>query len=65
MANWNYVGIPHLDRQIGDTTTIMAVSEGKEDFERLFEHRFGKQTLTKFWVAAVRLAMSVIADCSS
>ncbi len=36
-------GIPHLDRQINDVTTIMLLSEGKEEFVHYFERRFGKQ----------------------
>lgn len=36
-------GIPHLDRQINDTITVMRLSDGKDEFVRNFERLFGKQ----------------------
>jgi len=36
-------GIPHLDRQIEDIILLMNIADSKEEFERLFERRFGKQ----------------------
>lgn len=35
-------GNPHLDRQIGTVTTLMRVSDSKNEFERLFEKAFAK-----------------------
>jgi P63C domain len=36
-------GIPHLDRQLTAVTTIMELSDGKEEFKDNFDKLFGKQ----------------------
>ncbi|MCX6543469.1 MAG: P63C domain-containing protein [Acidobacteria bacterium] len=52
-------GIPHLDRQLTSTMTLLQIADGKDDFDRYYQTLHGRQGRLQFGEPPKRLEASV------